>query len=54
LLREGGVKVREGMKPPLSNLFPLSKSGEGDTGGEVPILKEGSLKNQGFFRVKRG
>jgi hypothetical protein len=32
-LWEGGVL--EGAKPPLYNLFPLSKSGEGDKGGEV-------------------
>jgi hypothetical protein len=43
-----------GAVAPLLKTFPLSKSGEGDTGGEVPILKEGSLKNQGFFRVKKG
>jgi len=35
LVREGGVKVREGASPPLKNLFPLSFEGEGDKGGEV-------------------
>ena len=29
------MKVGEGAKPPLQNLFPLSFEGEGDTGGEV-------------------
>jgi hypothetical protein len=34
LVREGGVELERGFTP-LLNLFPLSKDGEGDKGGEV-------------------
>jgi len=63
------VKVREGAKPPLSkSLPPLLAKERGIKGGpheiliswgkikgvKSPYLNSGSLKNQRFFRVKRG
>jgi error-prone DNA polymerase len=48
LAREGGEKMRGGLRPPLEISLPLSKIGEGDKGGEV---KKRAALRLGFLNV---
>jgi error-prone DNA polymerase len=48
LAREGGVNKRGGLRPPLNNSLPLSKTGEGNKEGEV--AKNAALR-LGFLNV---
>jgi len=51
LVREGGVKLRGGLRPPLENSFPLSASGEGDKGGKVERKSQEYALRIGFLNV---